>query len=60
MILIIIEGDNEKFLQKFIEEIESLNPQEIADIILNKAYENCEEKPIDDMIVLVAKVWKRI
>jgi stage II sporulation protein E len=54
-----IEG-NDKPLLRFIEGIESINPQEIADIILNRAYENCEEKPIDDMIVLVAKVWKRI
>lgn len=53
-------GGSDKPLLRFIEGIESLNPQEIADVILNRAYENCEEKPIDDMIVLVAKVWKRI
>ncbi|MCX7746358.1 MAG: stage II sporulation protein E [Clostridia bacterium] len=54
------ETNKEKALTQFIQEIDTLNPQEIADLILNKAYDNCEGKPTDDMMVLVAKVWKRI
>jgi len=54
-----IEDGNEKLLFEFIQGITSINPQEIADLILNEAYSNCEEKPVDDMMVLVAKVWKR-
>lgn len=50
----------EKSLIKYIEEIDNLNPQGIADSILNKAYSNCENKALDDMTVLVAKVWKKV
>lgn len=53
------ETDCEKPMFKFIQEINSINPQEIADTLLNEAYKNCEGKPVDDMMVLVAKVWKR-
>jgi stage II sporulation protein E len=48
----------EENLIELIEKINSTNPQEIADRILDKAYENCGSKPIDDMMVVVAKVWK--
>lgn len=50
----------EKSLVKYIEEIDNLNPQGIADTILNKAYSNCGNKALDDMTVLVAKVWKKV
>ncbi len=50
----------EKSLVNYIEEIENVNPQGIADIILNKAYSNSGNKAKDDMTVLVAKVWKKI
>jgi stage II sporulation protein E len=39
--------------------IESTNPQEIADGIMNIAVENRGNKIDDDMTVLVAKVWKK-
>jgi len=57
----LFKGDegNDKFLQEYIDEVRSLNPQQIADRILEKAYESCEGKPPDDMLVVVAKVWKR-
>lgn len=51
--------DGDKTIYEFIEKINNINPQRIADIILDKAYENCGGKPVDDMMVLVAKVWKR-
>jgi len=53
-------GDGEKSFIKYIEEIDNLNPQGIADSILNKAYSNCGDKALDDMTVLVAKVWKKV
>jgi stage II sporulation protein E len=51
--------NNERALVKFLQDIESANPQHIADSILNEAYEICNGKPGDDMTVLVAKIWKR-
>ena len=54
------ESDDEKEFQSFLQEIKSANPQEIADIILDKAYKNCDGKPVDDMMVVVSKVWKRV
>jgi len=53
------ENGGEKALQEYIKNIKSTNPQEIADRILDKAYENSRRKPADDMMVLVAKVWER-
>lgn len=47
-------------VKNYISGIKSANPQEIADRILEKAYKNYGEKPGDDMLVLVSKVWKRI
>lgn len=54
------DGDDEKSLQRFIQGILSVNPQEIADQILNEAYTNCQEIPIDDMMVVVSKVWRSV
>ncbi|MCX7843423.1 MAG: stage II sporulation protein E [Clostridia bacterium] len=48
-----------KVLQKFIEDIKSTNPQEIADMILSEACSHTDGVPFDDMTVLVAKAWKR-
>lgn len=52
------EENGERRLLKFIQEIESINPQEIADRILAEASANSGGKPGDDMTVLVAKIWK--
>ena len=54
------EDGGEKALVQYIEEMESSNPQGIADDILNKAHSNCGNKAIDDMTVLVSKVWKKV
>ena len=51
--------DGDKVLRDFIEGISSINPQDIADQILDRAYANCSGKPIDDMMVVAAKIWKR-
>jgi stage II sporulation protein E len=50
-------GDRQ--LMKFIQQLESLNPQEVADSILGEASSYCDGKPCDDLTVLVAKVWKK-
>ena len=50
-------GDRQ--LMKIIQQFESLNPQLIADHILNEANRCCDSKPCDDLTVLVAKVWKK-
>lgn len=54
-----LEEGGEQNLIKFIEDIDSINPQGIADLILAEACSKCKDKPVDDMTVLVAKVWKR-
>ncbi len=57
-----IEEDkkSERRIKDFIRGIGSVNPQKIADSILERAYENCEGEPMDDMMVVVAKMWKRV
>jgi stage II sporulation protein E len=42
-----------------IKEIDSRNPQTIADEILNAAIERSGNRIEDDMTVLVTKIWKR-
>lgn len=54
------EEDGEKALLRYLQEIESTNPQEIADTLLGRAYENSGGKPADDMMVLAAKVWSKV
>ncbi len=44
-------------LEDFLSELESRNPQEIADDVLNKALAVSGGKSRDDMLVLAAKVW---
>ena len=53
------KGRKRKILQKFVGEIKSINPQAVADIILDEAYKNSGSKPADDMTVIVAKFWKK-
>lgn len=50
----------ERSLMKFIQGIDSLNPQKVADSIMEKADKFCQNKPCDDLTVLVAKVWKKV
>ena len=54
------EEGGEQELIEFIENIKSINPQGIAELILGEAYSKGGKKPVDDMTVIVAKVWKRI
>jgi stage II sporulation protein E len=53
------EERGDRILMKFIQGLDSLNPQQVADSILNEACRFCDGKPIDDMTVLAAKIWKK-
>jgi len=53
------EENSDNAVFEFLQKINNMNPQQIADIIADEAYKNCGGKPEDDMMVLVAKVWKR-
>ncbi len=52
------EEPGERLLLKFIQDIGSINPQQVAELILEEACGNSGGKPGDDMTVIVAKVWK--
>lgn len=49
---------NDSELSDFINNLETSNPQKMADIILEKALENCGGSAIDDMTIIVAKIFK--
>ena len=49
---------SEKDLSAFIFENSTLNPQELADAIIKKAVENCKGVALDDMSVLVARIFR--
>ncbi|SDY57418.1 stage II sporulation protein E [Proteiniborus ethanoligenes] len=53
------EDNKERWMANIIQKIESLNPQTIADDIMDAALDVCEGKANDDMTVLVTKIWKR-
>ena len=52
-------GGNEK-LQKFINLQDSLNPQEMSNIILAEVMSRCNDKPLDDCTVICARVFDRV
>ncbi|WP_278287574.1 stage II sporulation protein E [Ruminiclostridium josui] len=46
-------------VQNIISQMTSKNPQKIADDILAEALSRCKDKePVDDMMVMVSKIWK--
>lgn len=49
---------SEKDLSSFIYDNSALNPQELADALIKKAMENCKGVALDDMSVLVARVYR--
>lgn len=51
------EEDKEAYMEKFIAEIKSTNPQEISNQILNHALEQTNFVPMDDMTVIAAGIW---
>lgn len=52
-------SESDRNLRKFIQSIKSINPQEIADTILDEALMRSDGRSGDDMTVIVGKVWKR-
>ncbi len=51
--------DSIKAVQGILQNMTSKNPQKIADDLLEEALCACKDKnPVDDMMVMVAKVWK--
>ncbi len=51
--------DSIKAVQGILQNMTSKNPQKIADDLLEEALCVCNDKvPVDDMMVMVAKVWK--
>lgn len=53
------DDDKEKFMEDVIMDITSQNPQEIANIILDKAIEQNNYTAVDDMTVIVSGIWKK-
>lgn len=49
------DGD---WVLSFLEEAESRNPQQVAEEIISKAAERNHGKKVDDMTVLVSKIWE--
>jgi stage II sporulation protein E len=53
-----IKDDNkEAFMEKFLLELKSKNPQEIANRIIDKVLSERNYEPIDDMTVITAGLW---
>lgn len=53
------EEDKERWMANIISCIDSVNPQTIADSIINKSNQILGDNKKDDMTVLVTKVWKK-
>ena len=56
----VVDCLGEEVLEEYISSSISLAPQELADNILDRAKQECKGVPIDDMTVLVGKVFKNI
>lgn len=52
--------NSEKWMKGVIMDIKSLNPQLVADEILNIAHFISGDKIRDDMTVMVTKTWKSV
>lgn len=51
---------NGDWLKDFLNEVKTENPQELAELIINRAKMNYGERINDDMTALVAKVWEKV
>ena len=53
--------DSIRAVQEILQNMTSKNPQKIADDLLQEALSNCRDKvPVDDMMVMVSKIWRTI
>ncbi len=55
-----VVGDREEELAKFIATLDTINPQEMADLIMQEALLHTGGKAKDDMTVMAGRVWKPI
>lgn len=53
------EEDKEAYMEKLVMDINSKNPQEIANYILEKALSQKNYTPIDDMTIITAGIWTK-
>ena len=53
----IVDSFGEEELEKYLKNLNKINPQEIADCILNQAKRNQRNYPKDDMTVLVGRLY---
>ena len=49
----------DRSLVQYIQQLESLNPQQVAGSILEEAVRRSDNKPFDDLTIMAAKVWKK-
>lgn len=54
-----IETDKENWMKDTILKIESKNPQEMADALMEQVLEQGNQKVRDDMTILVVGIWKK-
>ncbi len=54
------DADCGDWIADFLNEVDTRNPQELADMIKEKALANYKDGVGDDVTVLVAKVWQRV
>lgn len=65
MVVICTDGVTDSFasdseMADFVNNIKTKNPQEVADILMDKALENNHQTALDDMTILVAKIFERV
>lgn len=65
MIILVTDGivdaiENLDFLKTSINNFNSKNPQQVADMILDLCMKKCKNLAPDDMTVLVGKIWRKI
>lgn len=57
----VVDSDSklkERWITNLLYEYDSLNPRDVAEYILKKAKENYGDSVLDDMTVMVSKIWK--
>lgn len=51
--------DSVKEVQNILQSMDTRNPQKMADDLMDEAISRCENnEPVDDMLVLVSKIWR--
>ncbi len=65
MIVLMTDGVVDSFssldeVRKLVVESDTLNPQELANFVLNSALDRCKNYPEDDMTVLVGKIFLKV